>query len=472
MRNKRIYAAIGSVEMENGRKAALLDSILQKADEARGRAVLNKKRKIRKRMRTWFAAAACLLALLGTFACIPEARAAMIGWFNQTFHIGDYMATSPEERADVPDVQDAIESVADGETFTNMFLADGHEDILGDFFMEIDEAVCDGQYVYLYGTMRADPQIPMDDQNDGIYQPKTFYRYDCTGAYMDSYTLINYVYKNGYIADDWDGRGDPYTQAYYDDLANGEFGFSLELQLPQGVDFTGEQGVTLSVLFGDFDWADVLEKGDPAASIARYDVHFAFSADVNGTGSIEVSGETASCSPTGFVCLFFKDWDGAAAGGTIEVRNEQVELGGTLVTLEGLEQRLSGMDITLRVHAPEGWTDEQKRQFLQQLDFRFPQDGWESGAFTPAYQAVSYDENDPELVTIVGVPILQSDLAGRDSIAVQIMFRTMADFNGAALPADGAVDAPAPESNGSEGGWTQDEDISEIENGLLEIPLS
>lgn len=472
MRNKMIFASIDSIAFDEGRKAALLDSVLARADMQRMKQTGEAKRKTRKRTRTWMAAAACLMLLLCTLACIPKTRAAMLAWFNQTFRIGDYIATSPEERAAVPDVEDAIEPVGEEETFTTVFLAQEYEAALGNFFMQIDEAVCDGQAVYLYGTLRANPQIPMDDQNDGIYQPRTFYRYDCTGAYMDSYTLLNYVNKDDYISDDWDGCGDPYSQSYYDDLANGELGVSMQLDLPQGVDFTGEQGVTLSVLFGDFDWSDVLEKGEPVASIARFDVHFSFNADTGEFGSVTVTqSETASCSPTGGASLFFKDWE-SMTDETIEVRNERVDLAGMLVTLESLKQHLSGMDITLRVHTPENWTDEQKLQFLQQLDFRFPPDGWEGGAFTRAYQAVAYDENDPEILTIVGVPILQSDLDGRDSIAVQIMFRTMVNFNGAEIPEDGGVTAPSPEQNGNEGGWTQDEDFSEIENGLLEIPLS
>jgi hypothetical protein len=52
------------------------------------------------------------------------------------------------------------------------------------------------------------------------------------------------------------------------------------------------------------------------------------------------------------------------------------------------------------------------------------------------------------------------------------MFRTMVNFNGADMLKDGGVTAPTPEQSGNEGGWTQDEDFSEIEHGLLEIPLS
>lgn len=116
---ERIQASLSRIVLPAEREAALLARVFAEADREEQRETRKGERRMQhttntgKRVRAGWAAAAALLLALTLVACIPEARAEVLGWFGiDVTTPGDYLSGNPEGRRPNEALDEIITSAA------------------------------------------------------------------------------------------------------------------------------------------------------------------------------------------------------------------------------------------------------------------------------------------------------------------------------------------------------------------------
>jgi hypothetical protein len=201
------------------------------------------------------AAAACLAILITSALCIPEARAAVMGWLKPAVDPSVYISTPAEERTVVPIIDAAIEPIDEqAVTVTVVDAVDEEWKAWAEkLSVELGELLYDGEFLHITGMLKGntsdflkatDEYIRTEDENGISYSPPNDMvacnaRYSLNGGNMQ-YNFFDVLPC---------GPRHRESEFVMERIAAGEVPFSVDLDVGEGL--TGTQALTLDLIFTD-----------------------------------------------------------------------------------------------------------------------------------------------------------------------------------------------------------------------------
>jgi hypothetical protein len=413
------------------------------------------------------AAAACLAILITAALCIPEARAAVMGWLKPAVDPRVYINTPSEERVSAPAVSAAIEQV-DKATIT-ITVVDAENEVWQAWAerlsVELDELLYDGESLHITGTLKgntSDFVKPVDEytkteSEDGTTLSPPYDMVFCSARYLLGGGEMRYTLYNALCPD----FGPEYVA---ERVSAGEMPFSVELSVGAGL--TGKQELTLDLIFADMAtlWEHPVMPEDTTQflQVALRISGLTFDATA-GTAANDVLLVPAPAPLFGDVKVLSYEEN----GDTAMVGNDLLNLeGGTLSVLK-MQQKLTGTAITMCLSLPKSWTERQCSMISDRISMEFIIDEQTQGGFGSAYMGIKYydantiaqlcpetppDMADPHnIVVSVETGLMPEDWKHIISFDIILCIDELTTYNHSALPTDDRVSVTV-----EKGGWNED----------------
>lgn len=386
-------------------------------------------------------AAAALVLCFGTAMSIPTARAAILQALHPAVDTGEYLSTPAQERAEGTAIEEAVEPIEAGSYTVVVAQAadDGWRAWAERLTLTLGELLYDGETLHLSGTLagntadfirpeseylRAEADegtllAPLDDMIVG----------DCSfsaggaPAKRLGLSILDAEYAVALDRTDYDGA-----------VAAGSL--PVLMSLPVGPGLTGEQTLSLEILF--FDMRSLRQSGEEAAPLATLRVEGLTFDATAGSAAVEALPLPAPVAMSGSAAVFM----GAeqVEGDTALVGNELLPLEGATLSLISLRQTLAGLEMEVCLRLPAGWTHEQCVRFSRQVDAEFLLDGENAGQ---GYDRITFspvEGNEVRFALAIG--LTAQELDALHSLDLLLVYREACAYGGVELPQNGWARVP------------------------------
>lgn len=443
------------------------------------RGVVRAKRRTYRLRRAALIAAACLVLAITTVFCIPETRAAVLGFLTSAVDPRDYLETPVEQRTSAPALDAAIEQ-PDTTRVTQTVTAamdDAWREWAEALTVRFDELLYDGKTLYISGAIcgntpdlvKSDDEYLKEEDEQGITLSPP------SDMVMG---LARYCVNGGaWTRFDRSVISPPQNpQDVSAEVASGEAPMYLDLVVGRGL--AGVQDITIEYIFCDMGaiWANADGAAPPEKAVLRVEgLTFDATAGTDAQNVLATPKPVKLAGSARIFSLELIDDSNATAG------NDLLSLDGGQLAVLKMQQQLNGTRIIFHLTLPADWTKAQCGMFSDYFNLEFIIDGENQGGLGKTYSSIRYIdnvarlaeegvENPPDVTDFhnicfdVTTGLMPEDWTRMQSFHALLGLHEMAEYNHVAIPTDARVTVPE-EANG----WSEETDFKRFLDCTLRI---
>ncbi len=413
----------------------------------------------------WLIPATALIALVVTIAAIPDARAAVADFFNSMFSAPRYIAEDKEERPVVSAIEKIIQtpvpalsgSADVAQSFTFSAVSDDAQ-FLNNVSAKVDEVLYDGEQIIISANLTGEIAGFGDTKymtRDYMFIPSDIIFTGEDGTINQFRCGANFFTPTDYIQLNDNSSGN--AQETLD---------KLKLIISAGdekISLSGMQQVTLTLKLLKGLSVDK-QKDGRMKPIGDCTLSFSFDATA-GHNSLKTLKPDKTIALTGEAPIT----ESIQRSDYIKIKNTMLPLDGCAVKLERISYKPTGVSIRLLYKCADSWSDSQKAAFLggigYGLDFDTIINGKNYGGF-----GYSYGDYDGTWSYVkIQIPITGDEQAYIQSLEILPLVNYITEVNGVAVTSQ--QQKISINSNGEEGGWSQEQGKTYLDDCKLTVDL-